>query len=394
MFKGNIKTVIGILFLGLISMGAMAISAGLSSIAAAYPDVSIETIQTLITIPALVIVVVSFLSGPIANVISKKTLSLIALCIFTAGGCIPFFSDSFTVLYLSRLLVGLGIGLLQPLSQAIIFESFADAPSERDTILGWLNSSGSVGSIIMTIIGGIVVVISYKYIFLVHLLGLAAFFGVLFCLPQDQPVRKKKEGTAGQKMKLPGAVFYWYAVIFVYMTFLHCFAVNLSLFVEGEGIGTAAISGIGLSMLTIGGFVCGAVYGKIANVLKKWTLPAGFLLSALGLLSMAIAYSPVLVYVSGLLTGVGMMMVFPQIITNIISSVSPAAITLCIAINGAVVNIGQTLAPYVVTRVSYILAGDSVRGRYYVCTLILMLVFAVSAVRTIGRRSPGDLAAA
>ncbi|NNJ31741.1 hypothetical protein [Lacrimispora defluvii] len=89
-----------------------------------------------------------------------------------------------------------------------------------------------------------------------------------------------------------------------------------------------------------------------------------------------------------------MMMVFPQIITNIISSVSPAAITLCIAINGAVVNIGQTLAPYVVTRVSYILSGDSVRGRYYVCTLILMLIFAVSAVRTIGRRSPGDLAAA
>ena len=388
MQKGNVKTIIGILLTGIISMGAMSISAGLSSIAAAYPGVSIETIQTLITIPAFVVVVVSFISGPIANIISKKVLALIALAIFTVGGCLPLFFSSFAVLYGSRLLVGLGIGLLQPLSQAIIFESFSSDAPMRDNLLGWLNCSGSVGNIVMTMVGGILVIASYKNIFLVHLIGVIAFFGVLIFLPQDKPDHEKKAAASKEKIKLPGGVFYWLLVAFIYMTFLHCFAVNLSLFVEGEKIGTPAISGLGLSMLTVGGFISGAIYGKMAKVLKKWTLPAGFIISSLGLLAMAAAHSQTLVYVSGLLTGFGMMMVFPQVITNIVTSVSPVAITLCIALNGAIVNIGQTLAPYSVAGVSSIFVGNSIRGRYYVCAGIIAVIFVVSILQTIRRKDP------
>ncbi|WRS27600.1 MFS transporter [Oscillospiraceae bacterium MB08-C2-2] len=393
MFKGNVKTVIGILMMGLISMGAMSISAGLSSIAAAYPEVNIETIQTLITIPAIVIIVVSFIAGPLSNFISKKAVALIGLAIFTVSGCLPIFFDSFSALYASRLLIGLGIGLVQPLGQAIIFERFADAPVQRDTLLGWINSSGSVGNVIMTVLGGILVMASYKQIFWVHLVGLAAFIGVLLFLPQDRPQHAQKAAGTKEKIKIPGKAIYWFFVAFVYMTFLHCFAVNLSLFVEGEGIGTAAISGVGLSMLTVGGFVCGAIYGGLAKVLKKWTMAVGFALSALGLLSMAIAQAPVFVYISGLLTGFGMMMVFPQLITNILTAVSPAAITLCIALNGAVVNVGQTIAPYAVSGVSSVFVGDSVRGRYYVCAAILTVIFAVSAMRTLRQKSQEELPA-
>jgi MFS family permease len=388
MYKGNIKTIIGILLMGIVSMGAMSISAGLGNIAKAYPDVRIETIQTLITIPSLVIIVVSFLAGPISNIISKKILALIGLVIFAVGGCMPYFMSSFAVMYASRVIVGLGIGLLQPLGPAIVFERFASNAKMRDTLLGWINCSGSVGNIIMSVIGGVLVISSYKNIFLVHLLGLFALIGVLICLPQDRPSHEKKLDTHKEKTKPSSTAFYWFFVSFIYIPFLYCFVINLSLFVEGSKIGSAAVSGFGLSMFAIGGFVCGIIYGKLAEILKKWTLSVGFMISALGLFFMAIAKSPILVYVSGAFTGFGMLMVFPQIMTNIMDSVPPAAITFCIALNGAVICIGQSIAPYLVSGVSSIFAGNSIRGRFYVCAAILALIFTISAIRTMGRKNP------
>jgi len=380
--KDKSKLILAIFSMAFILMAAMNIAPALSSIAKAYPDVPREMIQLLITIPSFFIILASLCSDLIARRIYLKNTVLLGSVIFTFAGTLPMFVEGFGIMIASRVIVGIGLGIIQPLVMTIIFKHFTDV-NERNTIIGWGGCASAIGNITTTFLAGLLAVYGYKIAFSVHLLGLTTFFCVLFLLPKrerEQSVNSlaDKKMTDMKKVKKKGKLtattIRWLFVPFIYLAFLHCFATNLSMLVEESDIGSSAVSGMGLSMLTVGSFICGLFYGKLVRLTKKYTLPIAMLLSSLGLLIMVVAFSPIVVYASGICTGFGMGMVMPVIITNVVCSAASENTTFVIALNGAMANLGLSVAPFTVSGISYIFVGNSIRGRYYVCAGIIMIM--------------------
>lgn len=103
--------------------------------------------------------------------------------------------------------------------------------------------------------------------------------------------------------------------------------------------------------------------------------------------SMAIAGSTLLVCVSGLLTGFGMAMVMPVVITRVVVSVPRSSTTMAIAMNGAFNNLGLDVSPYVVSPVASIFVGSSIRGRYFVSAGVLACLALVALGRVLAGKN-------
>ncbi|MBE3581324.1 MAG: hypothetical protein IMW96_06800 [Thermoanaerobacteraceae bacterium] len=113
MQQSQSRVKLAIMSIGLLMMGVMAIATGLSVIAARFPEVSQTSIQLLITLPCVVIIVVTPIVGKLQEYISMKTLVLLGIICFLAGGVLPAFLTSFSLILVCRAILGIGVGTVQ-----------------------------------------------------------------------------------------------------------------------------------------------------------------------------------------------------------------------------------------------------------------------------------------
>ena len=139
--KSRIK--IGIYGIGILMMGVIGISGALTAIGAHFPDASQTMIQNLISIPCLVVIPVTLIVGKLMDSVSKKLLSIIGILCFLIGGFLPALMSSLTVILVLRGILGIGIGIVQCVSSALVAENF-EGP-ERDKVQGNLNFRADAG---------------------------------------------------------------------------------------------------------------------------------------------------------------------------------------------------------------------------------------------------------
>src|SRR5699024_11124535 len=87
-------------------MAGAAISPALVLIAQAFPDASSTMIKLILTAPSLMIIPFSFLSSYLTTKLPKRTIILIGLLIYIAGGIIPQFMPTVELLLVFRLVLG------------------------------------------------------------------------------------------------------------------------------------------------------------------------------------------------------------------------------------------------------------------------------------------------
>ena len=130
--KGKIQ--VGIYTIAILMMGVVGIASSLSVIGSHFPDLSQTEVQSLISIPCIVIIPVTLLVGALMKTMSKKLLSLIGVVLFLVGGVGPAFSESFLIIQILRGVFGAGVGILQVVSTALVAENFEGAM--RDKVQG------------------------------------------------------------------------------------------------------------------------------------------------------------------------------------------------------------------------------------------------------------------
>jgi len=293
------------------------------------------------------------------------------------------------------MLIGIGIGFISPLSSAILFSLFTDS-YQRNMVIGWQGCGTAIGSIIATNLAGLLAGIDYHLAFLVHLIGLLTFLINLFFLPQDSLVKKKEKGKATSLIEIikninPMIVF-WYFSMFFYMGYLNAFSTKISLLIESSGLGTSAVSALGITLLTVGSFTGGLWYGVISKQLRAFTTGCGIIISSLGLMFLAIGKNPAMVYLSGVFTGLGMSMTTPGFLVGVVEAANKENRTLAIAVNGVFSNLGLSLSPYLTAFTTSIFCGvgKTLRDEYFVSSiaLIIMGIFGlVLSIRKIVRKT-------
>ena len=213
-------------------MASAAVSPALNEIKNAFPGVMQTDVKLVLTLPALIMIPFSLLSGWFATKFSKKTILYIGLIIYLICGIGGGFAQTFTQLLVIRGFLGVAIGLLMPLSSSLIFDFF-EGPA-RNKMMGLAGSTNQLGGMIFLSVAGILASYSWRYTFGVYLLAVVTIIFITFWLPSESKPKEEKNTKNKEKIKLTPGIFGIGFIAMMTMIVFFVVSTDLALFVENE----------------------------------------------------------------------------------------------------------------------------------------------------------------
>lgn len=342
MNRSNTLSSVAIMSVFFVLMGVGILTPALQNIAEAFPDVPFTTLLLISTLPSLFIVPGSIVSGALAGTkVKYRTLVILGLVLFVIAGTIPYFQKDFTLILVSRAIFGIGLGIIFPLGSALILKLYEG--QKRANMLGLSNMIMNIGGIGLQMGGALLCAISWRYSFLAHLVAIVSLLLVFFLLPE--PEQDASEANA-PKVKMPWGVYGVSLLIAVNTLLMFPMLVTMSTIIIGEKLGNAASAGVVLSTFTVGGMVGGAIFGKVNQILGRFALGVGLIISGLGIGIVYFGHSLTMLTVGALVIGIGGFIVIPAAMMILGKIVPPAGFGAASGILMAALNLGGFISPF------------------------------------------------
>lgn len=376
--KGRVK--IGIYLCAILMMGAIAVSSNLGNLIAAFPEANQTMVITyMISVPCLIVIPMTILSGVLMRYVPSKVLMIVGVLLWLIGGTVPYFMDSLTAILGMRVIFGIGLGLVQSLCSALIVENFED-PEERGKIMGNQTAFQMLGAIIFSIVAGNLGTIRWNIAFLVHLIAIISLIAAITCLPYRKP---QNVTTTGEKAKFQptGMMWVWCISFFIFMIAGQSYSNFASSIITERNLGGSAEAGYSLALFALGGLIMGFVFGKIAKTCKKLTLTVGCVLLAISYIIMTLAPNLAASYVGAFVCGLAFSICMPCIMTGAGNSVAVTSSAMAVSIATCLQNAGMSICPYIVTPIGSALNASnpsfSINQWGMIAAMVIILVFAV-----------------
>ena len=161
----------------------------------AFPDLrrdfegsSLSGLSWVLTAYAIVYAAVLVPAGRLGDLYGRRRLFVIGLALFTLGSALCALAPSLELLIAARVLQGIGAAALTPNSLGLVLPLF---PAEkRSTVIGAWAGIGAVGASVAPPLGGLLVEVSWRLIFIVNVpLGLIAIVLALRLAPEVRDAR-------------------------------------------------------------------------------------------------------------------------------------------------------------------------------------------------------------
>lgn len=126
----------------------------------------------------LAILSLSLLTGVFSSHVSRKKLIHAGIVLYIIGGFGGGLANSIPFLLTMRAVLGIGVGILMPLSTGIIADFYTG--DEKMKTMGFSSAATNLGAIITTLLAGILASYHWRASFYIYLLGIPVFLS--FCL--------------------------------------------------------------------------------------------------------------------------------------------------------------------------------------------------------------------
>lgn len=365
--RGGIR--ITLLLISLCQLGSLAISSVISDITKAFPDVTDQTAQFLMTFPGLFILISSLLSAGLTRFISQKKLAVAGLILnVMTAVCGLLFHGNVVLLFCWAAALGLGLGLWMPIVTAIASQYFEG--NERASLLGRISSAQNIGAIFMTVAGGALAVLSWYYVYLVYFIAVPGLVCAVIYLPDEKTVRKPEE--AGRKMSLKEmgidkAVIIFSAIQFFFSIPYNGGPANFSLLLNEAGIGNASTAGLLSGLFLFGGIISGWFFGALNKKIGKQTVSAGYLLLAAGLAGLGLSRSLFLYMIFTVIGGMSLPLVLPQASLGVVENKKPEQFAMASAVLMAFGNLGAFCSPLTTSAAAALTGSAAISVRLIFC---------------------------
>lgn len=335
----NTKLKLAMLMISMLQPIIGAANSVLSEIRKAFGSISESSVQQLVSIPFLVTVPATILAGRLSLRFPKKKLLLFGIGLTTAAGLFPVFVHDFTLIFISRLFVGVGVGFVIPFMTGLIADFFHG--HERDHLFGLQGTFVNLGAVFFYSIGGILGGINWHYNFLVFLIGIIIFPMVLLFLPEQ----KTTEPQAQKNEPFIKKIFFICLAMLGIHTIANTFSLNLSFVISESRIGDASITGTIIAFTSLGGLLTGLLYQRILDLARRFVVAIAIFLLAAGLFIASLSYSIALMIVAAFSIGCGSALIVAAYLTKISDRVSGQSRTVAMAFLLAAVSIGVFVSP-------------------------------------------------
>lgn len=363
---------VSILSLSLLTvMAGAAMAPALGVISEYFSDEKTLFVQMIISMPAVFIFLTSFVFPKLAAKFRARTLLMIALAFYTIGGCVAGVFNSIWIVLLMRALVGVGVGIIMPLSTGLL--AFYFSPQEQEGLMGWSSAMNNMGGVIATLISGALATVSWRISFLVYLMGLISIVLCAAFMPNDKiqsDEADERRGSAEPEHVIPstGQVFrsnYVYIIaMFLEMSTFFIYPANFAMVTVRAGVIPENLTAIIMAIMDLVAFFGGMLFVKVkaaAGGSTKFVAPILFVVGYI-LLGVIGGWFGVLAgsVCVGFANGEGI----PLIISEASKKMGRLAATTVMPLISAALYIAQFASPFIMSGVTAI-AGDAVNLPYY-----------------------------
>ncbi len=336
-----------------------------------YHAYGTSMVQLLQTLPYFLIMVGSLTIGYLTTKISKKKIIILGLFIIGICGILPYFTDSFTILFISRLLIGFGFGITGPMNTAIVADFIE--PENRAGFMGLHVVGMGVGAMMGNLLGGAFSGLGYKYFYLVYLAAFIAIVGVMSVLEEKKPTQGEKVSD----MKMTRMVWVLSIASFVHTLFITTYNTNIGIYLVEQFSSGATLTGIVTAINSAFALVCGMMFSKISGFLKKYTLPFSILAAAVGYAILLFVPGMVGVYIASALCGISLSC-FMAIANYLLTiSIEKEAVAKASGLFAIVGGIGGLIAPLFMGGAARIFLGVNTAQNQFMIAFVGMLLFGI-----------------
>ena len=335
------------------------------------PNIGLASVESLATIPAMMITIFVLLSNGVIKLIGKKNTVLLGLIFIFIFGIVPAFTTNFKVVLISRLLLGAGIGLFNSLSISMISDFFDE--EHRGTMIGLRTAFLNIGKALTTFISGYLLIYGIQYTFLVYALALPIFIIFLLFVPNAENVNNKKVSIK----------FHKETIVLTLLTFL----VGISYMGATIKIPTLLaekyhyqpdVARNLLTILALSGILSGVIFGILVKRFRNLTLPIMLSFMTVGSVLFALTNNIIIFYIAAIFIGisfVGTMSFNFFYISNKLDNKFINFATSVILVGG---NIGVILTPVVLTKIPEALYLEKYTTPFFITTALMLISTLVS----------------
>ncbi|WFD09546.1 MFS transporter [Tepidibacter hydrothermalis] len=351
----------------LLIMSGASISPALGSISENFNPVNPLLIKMILTLPCILIMPASIISGNLSEKIKKRTLLITGLLVYLIGGVGGGFASNIYVLLAFRSLLGIGVGLILPLSTGLIVDFFED--EERKKMMGYSTAINNLGAVIAIILSGILGSVSWRFAFGVYFIALIPLLLVIFKLPEP----KKRVSAEKSPLSLNKKVYKMMLLMAVVNIVFYSVPTNIAMLIKTQNLGSSSISGLVIASLNLTSFISGLFLTKFTNIFKKNATLYSLLMMLIGYIILSISNSLIQIELALILIGLGLGIVLTLIFIETSKSVSAKDSTFALALVNSCMYLGQFLSPLLINFIGNLLEITSIQFAFKFSTILLVI---------------------
>lgn len=277
-----------ILSLSLMLVSTFSVSSALPEMIKSFAGYPRERVELLISITSFAIMVTIALNTWLSRYIKERVCIICGILLMVAGGVTPVFVQKYGVIFISRIFLGLGIGLINARAINMINDRYEG--DERATLLGFRGSAEVLGNAVLTLIAGRLLLLRWNYAFAVYLTGIPILLMYLLFIPERpaEAVKASKDsarfGKGQLRFTVSLACFAWMVIC------VNCSnTMRIPSLVLEKGYGTEADASVVLSLMLAVGIAAGVFFGRLEKLLGESLMAFGMICFGVGMAVMAYA---------------------------------------------------------------------------------------------------------
>lgn len=332
----------------IVSLPGLAISPILEDLDKIFPSASELEVEMLESLPSLMIIPFMLLAGRWSVSGNKIRLLVIGTAIFLLAGIGSMISRTLIELIVMGAIMGIGAGLIIPLSTGLIVDYFTG--EYRVKQLGVSSAVNNLTLVIATLLTGYLADIKWHYAFAVYLLP-AITLVLIPALSHVQPqseVYDTENNPLNKKELIMAMLFYF---VITYCSLIVTF--NTSYLISDGGMNSSK-SGVIISLF----FLAIMAPGFMLNTIKKWlghlTNFWSLVVMGVGLILISLPH-PLFwrIAIGAIMTGLGYGVMQPLIYDKAASCSPPKLATLSLSLVMAVNYLAILVAPFIIDAIDW-----------------------------------------
>lgn len=340
-------------------------------------NISQSQSELLGTLPSFAVIIFILLSSYIADKLGMKKTIISGLLLAGVGGMLPLFFSGYSMVLLSRIILGAGLGMYNSLAVSYISSLYTG--NTRASLLGVRNSMEAIGQTVLIFLAGLLVNISWTASFAVY--AIAFPIALLFALKVPEVIIEKEvKGTVKEKMNL--AVYG--LVLFAILLVMNSIAISVRFSSIATEINGGAFNASNyLALMPILGILAGFIFGTVNRIFGKSTIYLGIFFFILSNLLIATSSGNMILLLLGLfLSSIPGSWCFPFIFSNLDKITTKNTVNFATSLIFIGCNIGNFLAPIAMSVIQLTTGSDKLTTPFYVFAGIFLVVLLVAIFAT------------